>query len=102
MNADIKSTVKSMLHALNTSKHNHMGKHTYNTSYKQWEVVGADIFSVKNTALLCIHSKFPLVKKTDGFSADNLTRAAKIVFAEFGLPRKIVSDAGMCRFSFFS
>ena len=47
--------------------------------------------------LLCIvdyYSKFPVVKKTGGFSAGELIRAAKIVFAGFGLPRKIVSDAG--------
>ena len=31
----------------------------------------------------------------DGFSADDLVRATKIVFTEFGLPKKTVSDAGM-------
>ena len=47
--------------------------------------------------LLCIvdyYSKIPVVKKADGLSAANLNRAAKIVFTEFGLPKKIVLDAG--------
>ena len=34
------------------------------------------------------------MKKTDGLSADNLIRAVKIVFAECGLPKNTVSDAG--------
>ena len=37
----------------------------------------------------------PFVKKADGLSANDLIRAAKIVFAEFGLPKKIVSDTGL-------
>ena len=51
---------------------------------------------IKNKTLFCIvdyYSKFPVVKKAYGFSADNLIRAVKIVFAEFGLPKKTVSDA---------
>ena len=35
------------------------------------------------------------MKKADGLSADDLIRAAKIVFVEFGLPKKIFLDAGM-------
>ena len=34
------------------------------------------------------------MKKADGLSADDLIRGAEIVFAEFGLSKKIVSDAG--------
>ena len=66
-------------------------------SYKAWDVVGANIFTIKNNTLLCIanyYSKFQVTEKTDGFSAENLIRAIKIVFAEFGLPKKIVSNAG--------
>ena len=64
---------------------------------KSWELVGADIFTIKNSILLCIvdyHSKFPIVKKGDGLSEGNLIRVAKIVFVEFGLPKKMVSYAG--------
>ena len=35
------------------------------------------------------------MKKVDGLLAENLIRVAKIVFTEFGLPKKIVSQAGM-------
>ena len=35
------------------------------------------------------------MKKADGLSADGLIRAAKIVFTEFGLPKKTILDAGM-------
>ena len=33
------------------------------------------------------------MKKADGLSADELIKATKIVFAEFGFPKRIVSDA---------
>ena len=55
------------------------------------------MFSVKNNKLMCIvyyYSKFPIVKKGDGISADDLIRAAKFVFVEFVLPKKIFSDTG--------
>ena len=59
--------------------------------YKPWEVVGADIFSVKNNILLCIvyyYSKFPVVKKTDGLLADDLLKVAKIVLHSLDFQRK--------------
>ena len=62
-----------------------------------WEVVGADIFHYNNTNYLCIvdnNSKFPIVKRLEGLSAVNLTNAVKIIFAECGIPCKIMSDAG--------
>ena len=37
---------------------------------------------------------FLVTKKADGLSADDLSRAARIVFIEFRLPKKIISDAG--------
>ena len=46
--------------------------------YKSWEVAGAVIFTIKNNTLLSIvdyYNKFPVVKKTDGLSADSLIRA---------------------------
>ena len=64
----------------------------YHTSH---EVVGVDIFPIINNTLPCIidyYSKFPIVQKVDGLSADDLISAAKIVFAECGLPKKIISD----------
>ena len=40
------------------------------------------------------HSKFPVIKQVEGFSTDNLMKMCKMVFSEYGLPSKIVSDLG--------
>ena len=64
--------------------------------HKPWELVDANTFTIKSNTSLCIlyyYSKFPVLRKTDGLSADNLIGVVKIVFAEFGFPKKIVSDA---------
>ena len=60
-------------------------------------MVCSDIFTIENNTLLHIvdyYSKFPVVKKTNGLLAENMIKVVKIVFAEFGLPKKIVSDVG--------
>ena len=57
-------------------------------------MVSADIFLLK--IFMCIvayYSKFSTVKKADSIMADDLVKAAKIVFAEFWLPKKIIPDA---------
>ena len=40
------------------------------------------------------HSKFPIVKKMEGLSVDNLISAFKVVFSEYGIPKRIMSDVG--------
>ena len=60
-------------------------------------MVGADIFMVNNITLLHTvdyYSKFPVVKRMDGLSADSLTAAVKVIFAEYGIPYRIMSDVG--------
>ena len=60
-------------------------------------MIGADVFQLNNKNYSCIvdyHSKFPVVKRIEGLLADNLIDALKIIFAEYGIPRKIMSDAG--------
>ena len=62
-----------------------------------WEVVSSDLFSLYKKTPLCIadyHSKFPVIKKTEGLPADNLIIAFKF-FTEYKLPKKIMSDAGV-------
>ena len=57
----------------------------------------ADIFHFNNKNYLCIidyNSKFPIIKRLEGLSAENLTNAVKIIFMEYGLPQKIISDTG--------
>ena len=64
---------------------------------KSLEVVGADMFTLHNKNYLCIlnyHSTFPVIKKTEDLLADSLILACKIIFSEYGPPRKIMSDAG--------
>ena len=55
------------------------------------------MFTLNNKKYLCIveyHSKFPIVKKAEDISADSLKLACKVIFSEYGLPKKIISDAG--------
>ena len=55
---------------------------------KQWESVGTDIFMLNNKTYLCIvdyHRKLPIIKLTDGLSADNLIKTCKVIFAGYWL-----------------
>ena len=64
---------------------------------RPWDVIGTDMLTVNNKHYLCIvdyHSKFPIIKKTEDVSADNLILTYKIIFAEYGLPKEIMSDSG--------
>ena len=40
------------------------------------------------------HSMFPVIKRMEGLSAESLTAAVKVIFAEYGMPHRIMSDAG--------
>ena len=63
---------------------------------RPWDVIGADMFTLNNKQYLCIvdyHSKSPIIKKTEDLSAYNLILKCKIIFAEYGLPKKTVSDS---------
>ena len=55
------------------------------------------MFTLNNKHYLCIvdyHSKFPVIKKTEDLSGYNLILMCNIIFAEYGLPKKIMSDSG--------
>ena len=46
---------------------------------------------------LCIvdyDSKFHVVKRLEGLSAENLITTVKVIFAEHGIPYKVISDVG--------
>ena len=61
------------------------------------ECAQPDIFSINNKHYLCIvdyHSMFSVIKQVKGFPADNLIKTCKIIFAEYGLPRRLISGAG--------
>ena len=64
---------------------------------RPWEFVGTDFFAINNRHYLCVvdyHIKFLVVKQMEGFSVDSLINTCKIIFLEYGLHRKIVSDVG--------
>ena len=59
---------------------------------------GAAIFfllKIKHWCFVDYYRKFPIVKKAISLTADDLVKAAKIVFAEFGPAKKIIPNAGM-------
>ena len=63
----------------------------HNIPGKLWEVIGADMFTLNNNNYLCIVdycSKFPIVKRAEDMSAESLIIACKVIFSEYGLPKK--------------
>ena len=60
--------------------------------------LGADIFIINDKHYLYIvgyQSKFPVIKQVAGFSAHNLINGCRIIFSEYMLPRKLMSDTGI-------
>ena len=69
----------------------------HNIPLRPWEVLDTDIFHFNNKNYLCIidcHSKFPMVKGLEGLSAESLIATIKVIFAKYGKPCKLMSDAG--------
>ena len=68
----------------------------YEVPCRPWEVVGLDILCIKNKDTY-VHFRLPqqvsYLKRADSLTADDLVKGAKIAFTEFGLPKKIISDA---------
>ena len=64
---------------------------------RPWKVLGADIFHINNENYLCVidyHSKFPVIKRMEGLSTESLITTTKVIFAEYSIPHKLMSDAG--------
>ena len=80
MNTDIENTVNQCATAsIHMQKKKTILK---NLPTKPWEIVGADIFLINKETLLCIvdyYSKFPVVKRVDGLSADDFIKATSVV-----------------------
>ena len=54
------------------------------------------MFTLDNRNYLYIvdyHSMFPVIRKMEELSADSQILACKIIFSEYGFPKKIMSDA---------
>ena len=63
---------------------------------RPWEVLGPDMFQLNNKNYLCTvdyHSKFTVIKM-EGLSAENLIGTVKIIFAEYGILHRLMSDVG--------
>ena len=64
---------------------------------RPWEVLGVDVFQLNNKNYLCVvdyHSKVLVIKKMEGLSAESLIATVKLIFAEYGIPCRLMSDAG--------
>ena len=64
---------------------------------RPWEVLDANIFHLNNKNYLCLidyHSKFPVIKRVEGLSTENITTTIKVIFVEYGIPHRLMSDTG--------
>ena len=98
ISTDIEKHIKNCNTCLEFQQTQPMEKITHHEiPLRPWEVLGADVFHFNNKNYLCIvdyHSKFPEVKWMEGLSTDNLITTAKVIFAEYGIPYKLMSYAG--------
>ena len=90
INADIKSYIKHCATCLefqqSQPKENIIH---HDIPLRPWEVVRADVFHFNNKNYLCIvdyNSKFPVIKRLEGLSAESLINTVKIIFAKYGIP----------------
>ena len=93
MNADMENHIKIVLHALIFSKLNWKKKIIHHKiPGKLWEKMEADIFTLRKKYLCIVDydSKFPFIKKTEDLSTKSLILVCKIIFSEYGLPKKIL------------
>ena len=61
-------------------------------------MLGTDIIHFNNKNYLCVvdyHSKFAIVKRFEGLSAESIITMIKVIFAKYGIPHTLMSDAGM-------
>jgi len=62
-----------------------------------WTLLGSDVFFIgRKTYLLYVdyYSKWPVVRELRDNSARSLINTTQQIFGEYGLPKKIISDAG--------
>ena len=67
----------------------------HDITVRPWDVIGTDMFTLYNRHYLCVvndHSEFPIIKKTEDLSPDSLILTCNIIFAEYGIQKKIMSD----------
>ena len=98
INADIEKYIKSCATCLEFQQMQPKEKMIHhNIPLMLWEVLGTDVFHFNSKNYLCIvdyHSKFPMVKILEGLSAESLIATIKVIFTEYCIPCKIMSDTG--------
>ena len=98
INADIKKHIQNSATCLECQQTQPMEKIIHQKiPLRPWDVPGTDIFHFNNKKYLCIvnyPSKFPMVKRLEGLSAENLITTVKVIFREYGILHKLMSDAG--------
>ena len=99
INADIKKYIKSCATCLGFQQMQLKEEIIHHEiPLRPWEVLGADVFHFNNKNYLCIvdyQSKFPVVEQLEGLSAESLIATIKVIFTEYGIHHKLISDAGM-------
>ena len=90
INVDIEGYIKHCATCLEFQQTQPKEKITHHKiPLRLWEVVSVDVFHFKNKHYLYnvdYNSKFPVIKRLEGLSADNLINTVKIIFAEYGIP----------------
>ena len=98
INSGIESHIKSCNTCLEFQQTQPKGKIIYHDiPLRPWEVSGADIFHLNNNNYLCIidfHSNFSVVRRMGGLSAESLITTINIIFAEYGIAYRLMSDSG--------
>ena len=98
INANIEAYIKACATCLEFQQAQPKEKIMHNDILlRPWNVIGADVFHFKNKHYLCIvdyNSKFPIIKRLEGLSADNLINVVKTVFTKYSIPHKLMSDMG--------
>ena len=98
INADIEKYIKNCATCLKFQQTQPKEKIIHHDiPLRPWEVLSTDVFHFNNKNYLCIvdyHSKFPVVKRLEGLSAESLITTIKVIFADYGIPQKLMSDAG--------
>ena len=97
MYADIENDIKSCSTCLHFQQTQPREKIIHDSiPGKPLEVIGVDMFTLNNKNYLSIldyHSKCPILKRSEDMSAESLIPACKNIFSEYGLLKKIMSDA---------
>ena len=98
INADIEKYIKSCATCLEFQQMQPKEKIIHqDIPSRLWGVLGTNVFHFNNKNYLCIvdyHSKFSVVKRLEGLSAENLMTTVKVIFTEYSIPCNLMSDTG--------